>query len=392
MVTYPNSWREVKLLDCVELVQGLTYKPENVSNFGTLVLRSSNIQDGHLDLSDNVFVDIDVQQKMMIQEGDILVCVRNGSAALIGKSCVLEALPKTTFGAFMSVLRGDSTGYIAKIFESDAVQKQVRDRTSATINQITKKDFGSILIPLPPKEEQIAIADALSQFDELIANLDELIEKKRNIREGIRSDLVCGASWLDNSKVEFTTLPLASIAQYIREAALCPKCLYISTENMLQCFGGIEPYSGHDEVTGHSYKKGDVLLGNIRPYLKKAWLADHDGCCSPDVLVIRPSVDINSHILYYCLANEVFIDYVMSGGTKGTKMPRGDKKYIMQYQIAIPVNRSDQDEIANSIASFDAEIAALEEERDKMIQIRDGAMDDLLTGRVRLAFEGDNNA
>jgi type I restriction enzyme S subunit len=89
MVTYPKDWTEMKLLDCVRLVQGLTYKPENVKSYGTLVLRSSNIKDNRLSLTDNVYVDMPVPKDKMIEAGDILVCVRNGSAALIGKSCIL---------------------------------------------------------------------------------------------------------------------------------------------------------------------------------------------------------------------------------------------------------------------------------------------------------------
>ena len=168
MVTYPADWLETKLLDHVNLVQGLTYTPSNIKPHGTLVLRSSNIQNGHLSLEDNVYVKARIPNDKMIQPGDILVCVRNGSAALIGKSCVLPEMENTTFGAFMSVLRGDETGYIAKVFESEIVQEQVRGRSNATINQITKKDFQSIVVTVPDQPEQIRIAKALNTFDEHI--------------------------------------------------------------------------------------------------------------------------------------------------------------------------------------------------------------------------------
>ena len=187
-----GDWEVKRLLDCVRLVQGLTYAPNNVSSYGTLVLRSSNIQDNSLSLEDNVYVNMQIAQEKMIQEGDILVCVRNGSSDLIGKSCRLPALSNTTFGAFMSVLRGDKTGYIAKIFNSLIVQKQVRNRTSATINQITKKDFEDIIIPLPPLDEQIAIADTLSALDKEISSLETERAKISNIRDGAINDLLTG--------------------------------------------------------------------------------------------------------------------------------------------------------------------------------------------------------
>ena len=86
MVTYPKDWKECRLLERVSLVQGLTYTPENVKACGTLVLRSSNIQDGRLSLDDNVYVDYSISEEKQIQDNDILVCVRNGSSALIGKA------------------------------------------------------------------------------------------------------------------------------------------------------------------------------------------------------------------------------------------------------------------------------------------------------------------
>ncbi|MBQ7215176.1 MAG: restriction endonuclease subunit S [Synergistaceae bacterium] len=194
-----GSWKTVKLLDVVRLVQGLTYKPEDVDSHGTLVLRSSNIQDNKLSLENNVYVRARISKEKMIQEGDILVCVRNGSANLIGKNCILPAMSNTTFGAFMSVLRGDTTGFIAKVFESSIVQKQLRGRTSATINQITKKDFESITIPLPPMDEQLAISSVLSALDSELSALNSERAKFSAIRQAAISDLLTGKIRLERT-------------------------------------------------------------------------------------------------------------------------------------------------------------------------------------------------
>lgn len=110
---------------------------------------------------------------------------------------------------------------------------------------------------------------------------------------------------------------------------------YISTENMLPNKGGISFSASLPSVSfTKSFKKGDVLVSNIRPYFKKIWLAEFDGGCSNDVLVFRPQKGIVSgEFLYFILSNDDFFNYMMAG-SKGTKMPRGDKKSIMNYTIS----------------------------------------------------------
>lgn len=108
---------------------------------------------------------------------------------------------------------------------------------------------------------------------------------------------------------------------------------YISTENMISNKGGIVKASTFPSVQfTQQYLKGDVLVSNIRPYFKKIWLAEYDGGCSNDVLVFRANSDCDSTFLYYVLANDVFFDYA-TATSKGTKMPRGDKTAIMQYEV-----------------------------------------------------------
>ena len=108
---------------------------------------------------------------------------------------------------------------------------------------------------------------------------------------------------------------------------------YISTENMMSNKGGIVKASTLPSVQfTQQYLKGDVLVSNIRPYFKKIWLAEYDGGCSNDVLVFRANSDCDPTFLYYVLANDAFFDYA-TATSKGTKMPRGDKTAIMQYEV-----------------------------------------------------------
>ena len=121
---------------------------------------------------------------------------------------------------------------------------------------------------------------------------------------------------------------------------------YVTTDNLLQNKRGVEKAIAlpNSNVKLTKFQKGDVLISNIRPYLKKIWQADKNGGCSNDVLVFRANEKINQHFLHYSLFQDSFFDYVMSGA-KGTKMPRGDKAQMVNFLLSVP-NFQTQQKIA----------------------------------------------
>ena len=152
----------------------------------------------------------------------------------------------------------------------------------------------------------------------------------------------------------WTDVHLFDVVDLRRKRARSVKEVYVSTENLLQDFEGVTPYQSDDEVEGIAFNTGDTLLANIRPYLKKAWYAAFDGTCSADVLAFSPK-RISPAFLYNIIARDCFIEYVMSG-VKGSKMPRGDKTHILEYEFAIP-EKDEQEKIATFIALADCKIA-----------------------------------
>ena len=130
---------------------------------------------------------------------------------------------------------------------------------------------------------------------------------------------------------------------------------YVSTENLLPNKGGVTVASKIPQGKATLFKKGDILISNIRPYFKKIYLAKKQGCCSNDVLCIRPNSNIPSSYLYYLLSQDSFFDYVMTGA-KGTKMPRGDKGLIMNWAV-YQSTLSQQQNIAEILAPLDDKIA-----------------------------------
>ena len=124
---------------------------------------------------------------------------------------------------------------------------------------------------------------------------------------------------------------------------------------MLPEKGGISLASSLPSGKVTEFQENDILISNIRPYFKKIWKADRNGCCSNDVLCIRASNDVDTDFLYYLLSQDLFFAYVMSGA-KGCKMPRGDKEQIMNWEIVIPSEKEDQRRIASILSSLDRKI------------------------------------
>ena len=131
---------------------------------------------------------------------------------------------------------------------------------------------------------------------------------------------------------------------------------YVATENMLQDYQGIVAASKIPSSTNViKFSKGDVLLSNIRPYLKKVWYADRDGGCSADVFVFKALSACIPDFLHYVIANDRFINFAMSGA-KGVKMPRGDKEQMKTYEIGLP-SIEEQKKIAKLLSLLDERIA-----------------------------------
>lgn len=158
---------------------------------------------------------------------------------------------------------------------------------------------------------------------------------------------------------------------------------YISTENMIPNKGGVECASSLPSTQyTQAFDKGDVLVSNIRPYFKKIWMAEYSGGCSNDVLVFRASEGCDPTFLYYVLANDSFFDYA-TATSKGTKMPRGDKTAIMQYEVS-SFDNATQQRIGSLLRSIDKRIVTNKKINDNLQQQAFAFFD-------RLMIEADND-
>lgn len=189
IIQYLYGYVNVNLLDVANNYTGLTYKPSDKADNGTLVLRSSNIVNNRLAYDDNVFVQMEnIPQRAIAKENDILVCVRNGSRALIGKSAIIpHTQTPMAFGAFMTVLRANPTlinyKYLYFVWQTNYVQNLIHGDEAMPINQITNKEFKRIHFALPTLNEQNALVQKLEKLEETSFELQSKISSEIESRQ-----------------------------------------------------------------------------------------------------------------------------------------------------------------------------------------------------------------
>jgi type I restriction enzyme S subunit len=170
----PENWVWCRLGEIGESTIGIIFKPSQVGKIGIPVLRANNIQNGKIDYADLILVNTEVREKQIANIGDILLCVRSGSNNLIGKAAMVEK-EGMSFGAFMSLYRSEFNPYILKFMHSDIFKKQINDKKSTGINQLTQGTLNNIIIPLPPLSEQKRI----------VAEIERQFAKTKQLKEHI---------------------------------------------------------------------------------------------------------------------------------------------------------------------------------------------------------------
>jgi type I restriction enzyme S subunit len=404
----PEDWDAKPLGELGEALIGLTYKPQDVRKYGTLVLRSSNIQNDTLAFDDNVFVDTDIPERIKVRPGDVLICVRNGSRDLIGKSALLDARTEgMTFGAFMAVYRSSIGPLVSYLFQSEILKRQINEHLGATINQITNKSLNAFRIPVPPSEaERSAIASALSDVDALLGGLDRLITKKRDLKQAAMQQLLTGQTRLPGFHGEWEVKRLGCEIDDLLAGVSVNSTTGEKSANAAGPFI-LKTSAVSDGVFLRDEAK--PVAPSDRQRLKLSPLADTVlisrmntidlvGECGyvdadypfhfvPDRLWMtrfRTGANVSAKWLAYVLSTpktRVLLRNIATG-TSGS-MKNISKAAFLALEFCMP-SRKEQTAIATVLSDMDAELAALGARRDKTRALKQGMMQELLTGRTRL--------
>ena len=218
--------------------------------------------------------------------------------------------------------------YLMLWFSRPEFDRYARFKSHGSVREIMDWDeMCKVELPVPSIDKQRSIVKAYQ-------TITERIELKRRINDNLAEYLKY--IYFEQAQTASETLSLSAICKYVSDKAIFSQigsAVYISTENILPDKQGISSFgttSPSERVT--YFHAEDVLVSNIRPYFKKMWFATTAGGCNADVLCFRALDRKYSYLLKSIIYQDSFFDYVMSGA-KGTKMPRGDKTHIMQYQI-----------------------------------------------------------
>ena len=411
----PDEWDVNTLGELGEALIGLTYKPEDVRESGTLVLRSSNIQNDALAFDDNVFVGCDIPERIKVRPGDVLICVRNGSRDLIGKSVLLdERTLGMTFGAFMAVYRSPIGRFAGFLFQSRILKRQINEHLGATINQITNKSLNSFRVPVPATEaEQHAIAVALSDVDALLEGLARQIAKKRDLKEAAMQQLLSGDSRLPGYSGEWRVRRLGDHASFLKHG--------VCSRAQLRASGTVK-YLHYGDIHGAT----DVRLNastEVMPFLPGAQAYRLDRLTNGDVVFVDASEDLDGvgKSVEIADADDVelvaglhtiavrFDNRVLADGFKGflqfcppfrehlrrlaagTKVLATNRSHIAGVEMPLP-DPEEQVAIAAILSDMDDELRALRARREKAVALKEAMMQELLTGRIRLVTSDHSHA
>ncbi len=170
-----------KLSEVAEYFNGLTYSPKDVCDEGVIVLRSSNIQDGKIELSDLVRVKKKIREKLIVKPNDILICSRNGSRRLIGKSALIDdSADEMTFGTFMMIVRSELNEYLQWFFKSSLFKQQIAQGEYTAINQITRYMLDEVVLPIPSLVECKQVNEEINFLDSKVRDVLVILAKQRN--------------------------------------------------------------------------------------------------------------------------------------------------------------------------------------------------------------------
>ena len=393
----PDDWEVRRLKGLGEQTIGLTYSPQDITdNSGTLVLRSSNIQNGKLvlDRDDNVYVSIDVENKILKDE-DILICSRNGSRNLVGKTAfVITYGKKLSYGAFTTIFRSKYNKFLFYVFNAGVFEYHLASYNTSTINQLTTSMLNEIRVPFPPVKTQQKIADYLDEkcgeIDATIAKQKESVEKLKAYKQSLISETVTkgldksaplkpsGIDYLGDIPSHWEIRKLKYVANFNQNTL--PEDTDGQFEFKYIDIGNVSSVDGIKEIQYFNFsnapsrarrivKYGDIIVSTVRTYLRAitSIKEDYDNCiCSTGFAVITPKDNFQQDFVVYAIENESFIAQIIAN-SQGISYPAINVSQLENLKLAFP-SVKEQKEIVDFLKTKLLEIDSIINKKQNIIQ------------------------
>ena len=348
--------------------RGYTREDQVEKGQGAISLSPGNIDKGTLSYDACTYITWDKYEEspeIMANVDDIILC----KTASVGKVAMIKWLPeKATINPQLVILKNIKSNprFLYYILEDAPFQSKIKGFAGiGSVPNVSQAKLSNITIPIPSLSDQERIVGILDTFTSAIDNLKEQIAQRRKQYEYYRDQL------LDLEGKE--GVEMNGVAHFVKERILAKELTaqnYTSVENLLKDKAGRKDAENvPSDGNWIRYQRGDVLIGNIRPYLKKIWLSDREGGTNGDVIVIRSNNELLPEFMFYCLASESFFLYY-NQALKDGKMPRGEKSRVLSYVIP-SISKDEQQRIVSILDTFEASIQNLEaqlEQRQKQYE------------------------
>ncbi len=369
--------------DCLNYESGIA---RNV-HYGDVLVKFGEIVDAETDELPYINDDtgITINQNVLLRSGDVIVA-DTAEDETAGKATELINVNSDIVAGLHTIVNRPkqdlfSPKYLGYFFNSSLYHNQLLPHMQGIkVLSLSKKAIDTTIVVYPKdKKEQQRIAEALSNIDKLISFLSKTIEKKRLIKQGTMQQLLTGKKRLPGFDEEWDTKDVISVANRLDNLRIPV------AENMR--IKGLTPYYGangiQDYVKGYTHKGEFVLIAedganNLKDYpirfvKGEIWVNNH-----AHVLQAKKDVITNLFLSYILKTIDFESNIVGSGRAKL------NSETLMNLELRMPNDVLEQDAIANVLLTMDNEIESLEEERDKYIQLKEGMMQKLLTGQIRL--------
>ena len=370
---FKDTWEQRKLPEFVSFFNGLTYTPDDVQETGTLVLRSSNVKNGEIVDADNVYVSDKVATSENVQEGDIIVVVRNGSRALIGKHAQIKAsMPNTVIGAFMSGIRSEYSSFVNALLDTSAFENEVAKNMGATINQITGYMFSKMEFMIPSEEEQQKIGEYFSNLDNLITLHQRKYDKLTKVKKSMLEKMF-PKNGTNVPEIRFKGFTDAWEQRKFSDIATRESSISTSTtdvpsveyEDVIAEEGRLNKDIHLKEAvkSGITFDGSQVLYGKLRPYLHNWLNPDFKGIAVGDWWVLKP-INMDKKFLYRLIQTQQFDN--IANQSSGSKMPRADWNLISNSEFMVPPSKEEQSKIGRYFDSLDNLITLHQRKLEKL--------------------------